>query len=146
MENLNLHKQRLFSLIIAGVALISLLLPWFSVKAVGGFGIGASKNGLNSWGLIALLGIVAVAIASFMGDKTKPYDAMYKKVALGGFGAIAGGALIYLIRVLTVGNSYVKASPGFGLIIGLLAGLAGLGFLLGMIKVPENKKPTPPQA
>jgi hypothetical protein len=143
MEQMNFHKQKLYSLIIAGVALVSLLLPWFTVRA-GGFG-GVSKNGLGGWGLLALLGVIAVVVACFMGNKTQPFDDMYKKVAVGGFAAIAGGAVIYLIRILTVGGGayggYVKASPGFGLIIGLLAGLAGLGFLMGMIKIPDNKKP-----
>lgn len=144
MEQMNFHKQKLYSLIIAGVALVSLLLPWFTVKAAGGFGgYGVSKNGFGSWGLVVLIGIIAVAVACFMGNKAMPFDDMYKKVALGGFAGIAGGAVIYLIRILTAGGGggYVKMSPGFGLIIGLLAGLAGLGFLLGKIKIPDNKKP-----
>lgn len=139
MENLGLHKSKLYSLILAGLALVSLLLPWVSVSA-GGFS--QSKNGFGSWGLLALIG-VGVAVAScFMGDRSKPYDDMGKKLALGGFGAIAGGAVIYLIRVLTVGGGqyggFVKVSPGFGLFIGLAAGAVGLLLLLGMVKVPKS--------
>lgn len=141
MEQMKFHKQKLYSLILAGVAIISLLLPWFSVKASGGFGFGVSKNGFGSWGLMVLIG-AGVAIAScFMGDKSKEYDDMGKKLALGGFGAIAGGALIYLIRILTVGGGkfggMVKASPGLGLFLGLIAGALGLLLLLGMVKPPK---------
>lgn len=140
MENLGFHKQKLYSLILAAVGLVSLLLPWFSVSA-GGFG-SISRNGFNSWGLISLIGVGVVAAACFMGDKAATFDDMGKKLALGGFGGIAGGAVIYLIRVLTVGGGYggvVKASPGLGLFIGLAAGIIGLLFVLGKIKFPDPK-------
>lgn len=134
----NLHKQRLYFLIIAGVALISLFLPWFTVSA-GGFG-GISRNGLNSWGLLVLVGVGVVAAACFMGNKTMLLDDQGRKLAMGGFGLIAAGALIYLIRVMTVGGSYgVKASPGLGLFLGLIAGAVGLLLLFGVIKMPESK-------
>jgi hypothetical protein len=140
MENLGFHKSKLYSLVLAGVALIAMILPWFTVSA-GGFG-GISKNGFGSWGLLALIGIGLVAASCFMGDKSKGFDDMGKKLALGGFGAIAGGAVIYLIRILSVGGgSYggmVKASPGFGLFIALAAGAIGLLLLLGIIKVPKS--------
>lgn len=140
MENLGFHKSKLYSLILAAVGLISLLLPWISVSA-GGFG-GASKNGFGGWGLLVLIGIGVAVASCFMGDRTKPYDDMGKKLALGGFGAMAGGALIYLIRVFTVGGGkyggIVKVSPGFGLFIGLAAGVIGLLLLLGMVKVPKS--------
>jgi hypothetical protein len=137
MENLNFHKQKLYSLIVAAVGLISLLLPWITYS-FGGFG-GGSKNGFGGWGLLTLLGVGAVAVASFMGDKSKEYDAMMKKVALGGFGAMALGGVLYFIRVSSVGQGVVKS--GFGVYIAILAGAAGLLLLLGIIKVPDNKKP-----
>jgi hypothetical protein len=133
-----LHKSKMYSLILAGLALISLLLPWISAKAKG-FGIGYSHNGFGSWGYLVLIG-VAVAIAScFMGDRTKGYDDMGKKLALGGFGAIAAGGLIYLIRIFTTGGAFgVKLSPGIGLFIGLAAGIIGLLLLLGIVKPPKS--------
>ncbi|MEO7982518.1 MAG: hypothetical protein ABI688_00425 [Bacteroidota bacterium] len=140
MDNLGFHKQKLYSLILAGVALISLILPWITVSA-GGFG-GASKNGFGGWGLLALIGVGLVAAACFMGNKALTFDDMGKKLALGGFGAIAGGAVIYLIRIMTYGGGkyggIVKTSPGFGLFIGLAAGAIGLLLLLGMVKVPKS--------
>lgn len=143
MEKLGFHKSKLYSLILAGVALISMILPWFSVKAAGGFGGSfGSKNGFGSWGLLVLAGIALVAAACFMGNKALAFDDNGKKMALGGFGAIAGGAAIYLIRIFTIGGgkygSYVKISPGLGLFLGLAAGAIGLLLLLGVVKVPAS--------
>ena len=136
MENLGFHKSKLYSLILAGVGLISMLLPWISL---GGFG---SRNGFAGWGLAVLVGIGVVAASCFMGDKSKAYDDMGKKLALGGFGAMAGGAAIYLIRIISVGGgkygAYIKLSPGIGLFLGLAAGAIGLLLMLGIIKVPKS--------
>jgi hypothetical protein len=124
MENLNLHKQKLYALIAAAVGLIALLLPWQTVSFavdLGGFGFGGngkrSINGFNGWGWLSLLGIIAVVIASLMGDKTKTFDETFKMVALAGFGAMALGAIIFMIRVISVGGHGFKSSPGFGLFI-----------------------------
>lgn len=144
MEKLGFHKSKLYSLILAAVVLISMILPWITVKAAGGFGMGMSRSqgGFGSWGLLALAGIALVAAACFMGDKSKPFDELGKKLALGGFGAIAGGAVIYLIRILTIGGGkyggFVKISPGIGLFLGLAAGAIGLLLLLGIVKVPKS--------
>jgi len=135
MENLGFHKQKLYSLIAAGVALIGMFLPWATIS-MGGYG-GGSVNGLHGEGFISVLGIAGVAVACFMGDKGKTFDDMYKKVALGGFGAIIAGAVIAFLNVSGKGHGIVK--PGFGIYIAVLAGVAGLLFLLGIIKVPDNK-------
>ncbi len=137
MENVNFHKQKLYALIAAGVALISLFLPW-ATYSFGGYGAG-SVNGLRGEGLITLLGVGAVAVASFMGDKMKAYEGNFRNIALGGFGAIILGAVIAFISVSGKGRGVVK--PGFGIYLAILVGVAGLLFLLGIIKVPDNKKP-----
>ena len=107
MENLNLHKQKLYSLIAAAIALITLILPWqtysvtlggfggFDFGGGGGMGRSGSANGFRGWGWLSFLGIIGVVVASLMGDKTKPYDDTFKKVALGSFGVIALGAIIF---------------------------------------------------
>ena len=145
MENLNLHKQRLYALILAAVALIAIILPWLTVS-LGGFG-NRSANGLRGWGYLSLLGIAGVVIASFMGDKTKPYDDMYKKVAMGSFAAIAVGAIVFFVRIQSYGSGGyqgIKTSPGLGLWLCLAAGLAGLAWVAGLIKVPDGPKPPSP--
>lgn len=137
MENLNFHKQKLYSLIAAGIALIALFLPWARVS-YGGYG-GGSVNGLHGEGLITLLGVAAVATAAFMGDKMKPFEGNFRNIALGGFGAIIAGALIAFISVSGKGAGIVK--PGLGIYLAILVGVAGLLFLLNIIKIPDSKKP-----
>ena len=150
MENVNLHKQKLYALIVAGVALISLILPWMTVSydfgGFGGAGGSRSANGFRGWGYLSLIGVIVVVIASLLGDKTKGYEAMHKNLALAGFALVVVGAVIFFIRIGSVGNAGfmgVKTGPGFGLWIAIIAGLAGLGWVSGLIKMPDNK-PTPP--
>jgi hypothetical protein len=126
----SLHKQKLYSLIIAGIGFIAILLPWFSFFI-------ASANGLRGWGLLSLVGVGGVVAASLIGDKTKPFDDTFRKVALASFGAMALGALLFFIRLSSAG----LGSVGFGLWLCLIAGALGLLFVLGIIKLPDTKKP-----
>ena len=148
MENLNLHKQKLYLLIGAGVALISLFLPWWNLKFGGGYGLG-NVNGLKSWGLLSLAGIAGLVVSAFvLGDKTKPFEGQAKQIAMASCGAMALGELLVLLRIMTASSRGISISkfysPGFGLFICLLAGAAGLLFLMGIIKVPE--KPAAPKS
>lgn len=133
-----MHKQKLYSLIVAGVALIAIILPWLTIS-FGGFG-GGSANGFRSWGLLSVLGVGGVAVASFLGDKTKEFDETFKKVAMGSFAGIAAGALLFFLRISSIGGMGSAVKSGLGLWLCLLAGLAGLGWVLGLIKLPEAKK------
>ena len=149
MENLNFHKQKMYALIVAAVGLISLFLPWATVS-LGGFG-GGSVNGMRGWGFLALLGVGAVAVASFMEDKTKPYAGNFKMIAMGGFGLMALAGVITFIRLSTAkGNGGELAgygvSTGFGVYLCIIAGAVGLLWVAGLIKIPDNKPPTPPQS
>ncbi len=136
-----LHKQKMYSLIFAAIALISLLLPWATAK-----GFGGSQNGLKGWGLLALIGVGGAIAACFMGDKTKPFEGQTRQIALGSFGAIGGAGLIYLLRIMLGSKSYMGTkikfsdvmSPGFGLFIALAIGVLGVLFLLGMVKPPKS--------
>jgi hypothetical protein len=151
MENLNLHKQKLFALIVAGVAFIAILLPWMTVSVnFGGLGLGSrgsSLNGFRGWGLLSLLGVVGVIVASLVGEKTQVYDDTFKKVAMGSFGVIAIGAIVFFLRIKSYGGGGyqgVSTSAGLGLWLCAIAGLAGLAWVAGLIKLPENKPPTTP--
>ena len=139
MEQMNFHKQKLYSLIAAGIALVALILPWISISFLG---YSSSVNGFRGWGLLSLLGVVAVGALSFMGNKHEDYTAEYKKYVMFAFGAIALGAILFFIRKNTAGGGVMSSSgikTGIGLWICLLAGLAGLALSYGLIKL-ENKK------
>ena len=134
MEQINLHKQKLYALIIAGVALISLMLSWLSVNV---FGISSSVNGFRSWGLLSLAGVGGVAALCFTGNRQLGFLPEQRNFVLGAFGAIALGALLFLLRKNSISGGMFSdmVSTGIGLWLCLIAGLAGLGITLGFIKI-----------
>jgi len=162
MENVNLHKQKLYALIFAAVALIALILPWMRVSYdFGGFGGGAaggrSVNGFRGWGYLSFIGIIGVVISALLEDKTKEFQGNFKMIAMAAFGLVAVGAIVFMLRVNAVGGGGfqgVKSSPGFGLFIALAAGIAGIALVSGVIKMPDLPKstgggsapPPPPQS
>lgn len=135
MDQMNFHKQKLYALIIAGIAFIALFLPWVSMGMFG------SANGFRSWGLLSFLGVVGVIVSCFVGDKSIPFDDTFKKVAMGSFAGIAVGALIYYFNL---GSGFIRLDSGFGLWLCLIAGILGLLWVIGLVKLPDNKKPPTP--
>lgn len=142
MEQMNFHKQKLYSLIVAGVALIALLLPWVSINV---FGASQSLNGFRSWGYLSFLGVIGVVFLSFNGNKAEKYTEEYKRYVLIAFAAIAVGTILFFLRkdAIVTGfdnagnlNDIVKA--GIGLWICLLAGLAGIALNYGLIKIEDK--------
>jgi peptidoglycan/LPS O-acetylase OafA/YrhL len=120
MENLNLHKQKLYALIVAGVGFIAMFLPWWKVSfgGIGGFGGGYSINGMHEIGILAFLGFLGAGIVTFvMGDKTKPYEGQVKMIAAACFGVAGLIALIQFLRQTSF--------TSFGLYLAILAGIAG---------------------
>ncbi len=138
MDQLNFHKQKLYALIIAGIALVALLLPWLSASFLGA---SRSWNGFRSWGILSLLGVLAIALLSFTGNKPDDYSAEYRKYVMFAFGAIAVGAFLYWIRrsPISGGMPGELLNTSIGLWICLVAGLAGLGLMNGLIKIETNK-------
>jgi hypothetical protein len=134
MEQTTFHKQKLYALIAAGVALVGLLLPWLSF-------FGRSWNGLRGWGILTLFGVIAVAGLAFSGDKRSDYTADTRKYTLIGFGAIVLGAILFWIRKdHLMAEGMASFDTGTGLWLSLIAGLAGLALIYGLVKL-DNKKP-----
>lgn len=124
-----LHKQKMYLLIFAALGLISLLLPWAKASFMG---FSSSTNGLKGEGLIALAGVVGLAVAALMGDKTKTLDTNMRYVALGSFGGMILAALLVFLSI----KSPVK--PGLGLFLDIIVGVLGLLLLLGVVKPPKS--------
>jgi hypothetical protein len=139
MSPLNFHKQKLYALIAAVVALVALLLPWITVNFLG---YSTSANGLRGWGILSLLGVIGVFALTLMGDKLQDYNQPFRKYVAICFGAIAVGALLFLLRKGSMGGGIYGADivrTGIGLWICLLAGIAGAAFTFGLIKIRNNK-------
>ncbi|HYM92597.1 MAG TPA: hypothetical protein VET23_00525 [Chitinophagaceae bacterium] len=138
MQNVNLHQQRLIALAIALVAIIAMFLTWThqSMTGIDNFfnqvSISSNDNGFRSVGFLSLLGVIGVIAAAFLGDKTKAFEQQSKMIGLISFGAIAAGALIYFLILMSKSKQY-GASAGIGLWIALIAGIAGLVFLSGIL-------------
>lgn len=132
MEQMNFHKQKLYALILAVIAFISLFLPWISMGMFG------SANGFRGWGLLSFLGVIGVVGSCFLGDKSAPFDDTFKKVALGSFAATSVGALIFYFNL---GSGFIRLDSGFGLWLCLVLGILGILWVIGIVKLPDNKKP-----
>lgn len=131
MEKLNLHKQKLYALIVAGIGVISCILPWWKIS-YGGFGGGLSINGLHELGWITFLGFIGAGVVTFvMGDKSKPYEGQEKMIAAACFGAAGAIALIQLLRQ----TKYIS----FGIFLAIAAGVLGALWVWGIVKMPADK-------
>ena len=138
--NINLHQKKTGALIGAALGLLGMILPW-SVSNIG-FGFGSqSSNGFGGWGILSLLGVVGVIVASLIGDKTKDFDQNFKMVAMGSFGAILLGAFIVFMQIS--GNRGFGLKTGIGLWICIIAGVLGILWSAGIIKMPPKSSQTP---
>lgn len=142
MENLKLHKQKLYALIIAGVGLISMFLPWWHISfgGYGGYGGGFSTsiNGLHELGFLSLLGFVgAGAIIFVMGDKSKPFAGQDKLIAAACFGVAGLIAIIQLLRQTKFAS--------FGIFLAIIAGIAG-AVVVYVLKPEQLEGKKPPTA
>ena len=142
MEKLNLHKQKLYALIVAGVGLISMFLPWWHISfgGYGGYGGGFSQsiNGLHELGFLSLLGFVGAGAVIFaMGDKAKPFEGQAKLIAAACFGVAGLIAIIQFLRQTKFAS--------FGIFIAILAGIAG-AVIVYVLKPEQLEGKKPPSA
>ena len=125
-----LHKQKLYALIVAAVGVISCILPWWKIS-YGGFG-GVSINGLHELGWISFLGFIGAGVVTFvMGDKSKPYEGQEKMYAMACFAAAGAIALIQFLRQTKFAS--------FGIFLAIIAGALGALWIMGIVKLPDNK-------
>jgi hypothetical protein len=140
MEQMNLHKQKLYALIIAVVGVIAVLLPWWSSPSVEFFGQrigGVSINGLRDLGIISFLGFLAAGGTCFLGDRTKAFEGQNKLLTAGCFAAAALFTLIQFARA--------SSSTAIGIWLSLIAGIAGV-VVVYFLKPEQlgSKPPTTP--
>lgn len=142
---LPLHKTKLYALILAAVGLVGMILPWASIN-MGFGGARSSGNGFQGWGILSLFGLIAVVVASLVGDKLRDYDANMRYLAIGGFSGLALGALIAFMQLN--GNTQLGTSvkSGIGIWFVIIAGVLGVLWTTGVIKLNSSPRPPyPPQ-
>ena len=129
-----LHKQKLYTLIIAAAGIIFCLLPWWHV---GNSYYSVSINGLHKLGILTFLGFIGAGVVMFvMGDKSRPFQGQEKMITAACF----GGAAVFAILTLLFNMHYLS----FGIFLAIAAGVIGALFVWGMVKMPENRNPPPP--
>jgi len=140
MGQIKFHNQKLCTLIIAAIGVISCLLPWWSTPSfdflgqkIGGFSI----NGMHDMGIIAFLAFVAAGVVSFIGDKAKPFEAQNKLIPAACFAAAALFTLIQFIRIST--------GTAIGIWLSLLAGIAGVVAVYVLKPEQFERKTYPPK-
>ena len=156
MQQTNVHQQKLYALIEAGLGLVGLFLTWYTAGIEGFAQTNKSQNGLEDWGFLSLAGVAVVVFVSFLqGDKTKPYDDQSKKIAIAGFLAIALGAIITLLRLPASNGQFqaqgqvinIKTTAGPGLWMTLVAGVIGVLWVTGILNklsAPQQQQQQPP--
>ncbi len=130
MEQMKFHKQKLYGLIVAGVGLISVFLPWWKIEFMGI--VGGSANGMRDLGILTFLGFVGAGIVTFLDkEKEKPYSPQFKMIAAACF---AGAGLFALIQ-------YLRQSEftSFGIWLAIIAGVAG-AVLVWVVKPEQLEK------
>lgn len=163
MQQMNLHKNKLIALAEAALALIGMFLVWTVEKypaqllqqfnqqfgqqdqgQVANAMTTSTQNGFNSWGWLALIGILVVIVGSLvMNHMSLDYDKNSRMVVIAGFTLIVLGALIYFFRLNSVAKEAMQvaqqrgiaysASSGMGLWSTLVAGVIGIAWVSGLL-------------
>ena len=113
MEQRIFHKQKLYALLAGLVGVITCFLPWWSL------GFFESVNGLHDIGILVFFTFLGAMACCFMGDKSKPFQAKMRLMAVGCF---AGAVLFTLVQFARVSGF---AGTAVGIWLSLLAGIAG---------------------
>jgi hypothetical protein len=133
-----MHQQKLYSLVLGGLGLLGMILPWASID--NGFTSRSAGNGFAGWGLLALFGVVAIVISSLSGNKLQPYDQNMRNLAIGGFGGITLGAFISFMQTSGNGGA-MGVKSGIGVWFCIIAGVLGLLWVTGVIKISSGTPP-----
>ena len=148
MQNVNLHMQRIVSIIIGVLGLIFCFLPW--VKEGEGYG-SVSHMGFSIWGgIVSALAIAGVIVNCLLiGDRTKPFDKQGRIIAMICFAVMFLLAILVLVGSGTEQtrlNDYyvleVKKSAGIGVWLTLVISLAGLALSSGLLNAAFAAKST----
>jgi hypothetical protein len=126
----DISKTPMSAWIIAGAAtlgMIATFLPWFTFRGWGGWWAPTYWD-FGYLVFIIFLGIVGVAI---FGDAMKMHAAAKDKII--SFGGIGAGGFCFIDLLRSLVSSYL--SPGFGLIIALLAAVGVILFGFKVIKL-----------
>jgi len=141
--SINLHQQRIFTLVFAAIVFIGMIIPW-SVLGQGQFR--QTSNGFAGWGILTLFGVAGAVVAALLGDKTRELDQNLRYVAIGSFIAAILGAFIAFMQIVN-GNGF-GVKTGVGVWFSIIGGILGLLWVTGVFKMtmraPSSSSPMHP--
>lgn len=109
MDFQTMNKQKKYLLIISGVGIIAMFLPWIRIPILGN-----SLNGMHNTGILVFLCFLGCGLVAFLGDQVKPLDRTMWMVTM----ILAGiAALIMVIHFFRVMDAMSFFSIGFYLAI-----------------------------
>lgn len=116
-----MNKQKLYVLIASAVGILSTLLPWASVGA-----LGFSKNmiGLETNGIIALIMFVATIVLCYVGERTAKFDTKSIYAIWGMNAAVFIIVLSIGLQINQVSKQVSQLASGFDLQINQVSQLA----------------------
>lgn len=140
-EEREMNKQKLYVLIASAVGVLSTLLPWASVGA-----LGFSKNmiGLETNGIIALIMFVATIVLCYVGERTAKFDTNFIYAIWGMNAAVfiivlsiglqinqvsrvtSGLSNLQINQVSQLASGLVKASLSFGAYLALIVSVLNI--------------------
>lgn len=143
--------QRIVALIIGALILIFLFLTWQKKSAQGYES--ATYMGFTIWGgIVSAVGVVGVVVTCLMGDRLQPFNKQSKIIAMVCFGLIF--LLSLIVALASSGTEQgqtnfgeiveIKKSAGIGAWLTLVAAVAGIAWVSGILNQLTAGKTTSP--
>ena len=108
MDFQTMNKQKKYLLIISGIGIIAMFLPWVRISILGI--VANSSNGMHNTGILVFLCFLGCGLVAFLGDQVKPLEKTMWMVTM----ILAGiAALIMVIHFFRVMDAMSFLSIGF---------------------------------
>ena len=100
MDFQTMNKQRKYLLIISGIGIIAMFLPWIRVSVLGI--VAGSTNGMHDTGILVFLCFLGCGIIAFMGDQVKTLEKTMWMITMLLAGLAALIMVIHFFRMMDV--------------------------------------------
>ncbi len=108
MDFQTMNKQRKFLLIVSGIGIIAMFLPWIRISIMGI--VAGSTNGMHDTGIIVFLCFLGCGLIALMGNQTKALEKTMWMICM----LLAGiSALIMIISFFKMMDAMSFLSVGF---------------------------------
>jgi hypothetical protein len=117
MDFQTMNKQRIYLLIVSGIGVIAMFLPWIRISIMGI--VAGSTNGMHDTGILVFLCFLGCGILAFLGDQAKPLDKTMWMITML-LSVIAAAIMVIWFFRMTDAMSFLS----FGFYLALICSLA----------------------